>query len=76
MLFGGGAAVAGRVADSASRHRYDTAEVIGGLIRAAVPRLDAGSRRRTPMRSRVPPSRRPSGGAATPTSPPRTWSSG
>ena len=41
VLFGGGAAVAGRVADSAAHHRYDTAEVIGGLIRSAVPRLDA-----------------------------------
>jgi AcrR family transcriptional regulator len=43
VLFGGGSAVAGRVADAASRHRYDTAEVIAGLVRAAAPGLDQES---------------------------------
>lgn len=43
VLFGGGSAVAGRVADAASHHRYDTAEVIAGLVRAAAPGLDEES---------------------------------
>lgn len=45
VLFGGGAAAAGTVADSATALRYQTAEVIGGLVRAAAPGLtvDAAS---------------------------------
>ena len=43
VLFGGGAAIAGRVAEAAGRHRYDTAEVIAGLVRAAAPGLDEES---------------------------------
>ncbi|KRB73286.1 hypothetical protein ASE01_21310 [Nocardioides sp. Root190] len=43
VLFGGGAAVAGRVAEAASRHRYETAEVITALILGAAPHLDQDS---------------------------------
>lgn len=39
VLFGGGAAVAGGVAEAAARLRYETAEVITGLVRAAAPGL-------------------------------------
>jgi AcrR family transcriptional regulator len=41
VLFGGGAAVAGRVAEAAAEHRYQTAEVIGGLVHGAAPQVDA-----------------------------------
>lgn len=45
VLFGGGAAVAGKVAAAAAKHRYQTAEVIAGLVRAAAPHVaeDAAS---------------------------------
>lgn len=45
VLFGGGAAAAGTVADAAGAFRYQTAEVIGGLVQAAAPGLtvDAAS---------------------------------
>ncbi|GAA4101495.1 TetR/AcrR family transcriptional regulator [Nocardioides kongjuensis] len=39
VLFGGGAAVAGKVAASAAEHRYQTAEVIAGLVRDAAPHV-------------------------------------
>lgn len=40
VLFGGGAAVAGRVAEAAAEQRYRTAEVIAGLVRTAAPHVD------------------------------------
>ncbi|HWJ10619.1 MAG TPA: TetR/AcrR family transcriptional regulator [Nocardioides sp.] len=43
VLFGGGAAVAGRVAEAAAQDRYETAEVIAGLVRGAAPGLDRDS---------------------------------
>lgn len=41
VLFGGGAAVAGPVADAAAEQRYATGELVAGLVRAAVPAIDA-----------------------------------
>ena len=40
MLFGGGSAVAGTVATEAADLRYDTAEKIATLVRAAAPHVD------------------------------------
>ncbi|MCX6399979.1 MAG: TetR/AcrR family transcriptional regulator [Propionibacteriales bacterium] len=39
VLFGGGAAATGSVADSAAAFRYQTVEVITALLRAAAPKL-------------------------------------
>lgn len=41
VLFGGGAAVAGRVSEVAGTHRYETAEVIARLVTSAAPGVDA-----------------------------------
>jgi AcrR family transcriptional regulator len=41
MLFGGGSAVAGNVADEVAELRYDTAEKIAVLVTAAAPQLEA-----------------------------------
>jgi AcrR family transcriptional regulator len=41
MLFGGGSAVAGNVADEVAELRYDTAEKIALLVTAVAPQLDA-----------------------------------
>jgi len=40
ILFGGGSAVAGAVANEVSDLRYETAEKTAGLVRAAAPHLD------------------------------------